>query len=80
MNRETPEFDPVGLFVVATAGGAPCSGYTHFFYIGCKVNTSYIYLQQYSLEVLLGYEESTEVLIWVHLWECAVCSRDKKQK
>ena len=37
MNRETPEFDPVGLFVVATAGGAPCSGYTHFFLSDAKL-------------------------------------------
>lgn len=53
MNRETPELDRIGLFDVATAGAAPCSGYSIFF-IGCKVNTPFIYLQQYSWEVLLS--------------------------
>ena len=53
MNRETPELDHGGLFDVATAGVAPCSGEYSIFFIGCKVNTPSIYLQQYSWEVLL---------------------------
>ena len=42
MNRETPELDRIGLFDVATAGAAPCSGYSIFYYRMQSEYTFYI--------------------------------------
>ena len=53
MNRETPELDHRGLFKCRDCHRGTLFGLILYFFIGCKVNTPSIYLQQYSWEVLL---------------------------
>ena len=80
MNRETPELDQDGLFVCRDCRLGTLFGLLNFLLSDAKL----IHLLYICNNILGRYfcrcEESTEVRIWVHLWECVVCHRDKKQK